>query len=295
MRSVYAGFWKRFFAAAIDYALLVAVSALLGWLSAMSYEAVAGTVTVRTAEGIGNIVGILVWWVYYAALESSARQATLGKQALAIKVVDAGGGRISFARATGRHFAKIVSGLILLIGYLMAGFTARRQALHDMMAGCLVVNRAATEEEIRQAAAAPRMPGWAIALMILGVSALPLGLLAAIAIPAYQDATIKARVRAVVQAGMQATAAIDDFRHRNNAMPRDLKEAGYSAPASPAIRSMGLAPATGTVRIVLGIPALEGNSILFTPAQGSDNHITWTCGSDDIRQQRYLPANCRRN
>jgi uncharacterized RDD family membrane protein YckC len=69
---------------------------------------------------------------------SSRRQATLGKMALGLRVTDLYGRRISFARASGRHFAKIISGMILLIGYIMAAFTHRHQALHDMIAGTLV-------------------------------------------------------------------------------------------------------------------------------------------------------------
>jgi uncharacterized RDD family membrane protein YckC len=81
----------------------------------------------------------LVNWIYEAALESSSHQATLGKMALGLKVTDTEGRQISFARASGRHFAKILSGMILLIGYIMAGFTERKQALHDVIAGTLVV------------------------------------------------------------------------------------------------------------------------------------------------------------
>ena len=77
-------------------------------------------------------------WIYEAAMENSSKQATLGKMALGLKVTDLEGRRISFARATGRHFAKIISKMILLIGYIMAGFTQRKQALHDMIAGTLV-------------------------------------------------------------------------------------------------------------------------------------------------------------
>jgi uncharacterized RDD family membrane protein YckC len=81
----------------------------------------------------------VVGWSYEAGMESSVKQATLGKMAMGLKVTDEQGNRISFARATGRHFAKIISGMILLIGYIMAGFTARKQALHDMIAGTLVI------------------------------------------------------------------------------------------------------------------------------------------------------------
>jgi len=84
-------------------------------------------------------VGFLCAWIYFASLESSASQATLGKRMLGLKVADLSGGRISFGRATGRYFAKILSGVILLIGYIMAGFTEKKQALHDMLAGTLVL------------------------------------------------------------------------------------------------------------------------------------------------------------
>ena len=74
-------------------------------------------------------------------MESSSLQATLGKMIFGMKVTDLNGNRISFARATGRHFAKYLSSMILFIGYIMAGFTERKQALHDMIAGTLVIRR----------------------------------------------------------------------------------------------------------------------------------------------------------
>jgi len=74
-------------------------------------------------------------------MESSELQATLGKMALGICVTDKYGNRISFGRATGRHFAKIISSLTLGIGYLAAAFTEKKQALHDIIAGCLVLKR----------------------------------------------------------------------------------------------------------------------------------------------------------
>jgi uncharacterized RDD family membrane protein YckC len=80
-------------------------------------------------------------WIYYASMESSSWQATLGKKILGLKVTDLAGNRISFARASGRFFGKILSGMILGIGFLMAGFTQRKQALHDILAGCLVLRQ----------------------------------------------------------------------------------------------------------------------------------------------------------
>jgi uncharacterized RDD family membrane protein YckC len=87
-------------------------------------------------------VSLLLSWLYHAYFESCDWQATPGKRVLSIYVTDVNGRRISFLHATGRFFAKMVSGLIPLgIGYIMAGFTQRKQALHDMIASTLVVRR----------------------------------------------------------------------------------------------------------------------------------------------------------
>jgi uncharacterized RDD family membrane protein YckC len=81
-------------------------------------------------------------WLYFAGMESSARQATIGKSAMSLRVTNYEGQRISFGHATGRFFAKIVSGLIpFAIGYIMAAFTEKKQALHDLIAGTLVLRK----------------------------------------------------------------------------------------------------------------------------------------------------------
>jgi uncharacterized RDD family membrane protein YckC len=134
----YAGFWKRFAAFLIDN-LVIAVPLFIVAFIVGFFEGLGGG-TGKVAEGIANLLGFLGSWVYFALMESSAKQATLGKMALGIMVTDLDGNRISFGRATGRYFAKIVSGVILLIGYFMAGWTQRKQGLHDMMAGTLVVD-----------------------------------------------------------------------------------------------------------------------------------------------------------
>ncbi len=152
---MYAGFWRRFIAYLIDYALLTIVIYILAMILGMT--AGIGSVAAETDEtgilALASVFGgfflmlfILLPWLYYSLLESSAKQGTLGKMALGLRVVDYEGRRISFGRATGRYFAKIISGLILLIGYIMAGFTAKKQALHDIMASTLVVMGGSTQE-----------------------------------------------------------------------------------------------------------------------------------------------------
>jgi uncharacterized RDD family membrane protein YckC len=80
-------------------------------------------------------------WLYEAFMESSSYQATLGKMIFGMKVTDLNGNRISFERATGRHFAKWLSAMIFCIGYIMVGFTERKQGLHDLLAGTLVLRK----------------------------------------------------------------------------------------------------------------------------------------------------------
>ena len=81
---------------------------------------------------------ITVGWLYSAVMESSSRQGTVGKMAVGIKVTDLEGNRISFGRATARHFAKVISTMTLMIGFLMIGFTEYHQGLHDFIASTVV-------------------------------------------------------------------------------------------------------------------------------------------------------------
>ena len=130
----YAGFWRRFGAGIVDGALMLVAGIIL----AIIFRHWVGPIR-HAAGGPRLVYWLIVPWLYWALLESSSAQGTLGKMALGITVTDGAGKRISFARATGRHFAKIISGVILLIGFVMIAFTGKRQGLHDIIADCLVV------------------------------------------------------------------------------------------------------------------------------------------------------------
>lgn len=148
----YAGFWRRFVAHLIDQ-IIVGVVAFVVFLPALALlglgigadmmeetEGAIGLVIAAIAAYLMAILMIIVLqWLYYALMESSNKQATLGKLALGIIVTDLGGNRVTFGRATGRYFGKILSGMIFSIGFIMAAFTEKKQALHDMIASCLVV------------------------------------------------------------------------------------------------------------------------------------------------------------
>ena len=127
----------------LQVAALIALSVLLGSDLGLDDD---GLVQGDASEGMMLLVGLgvlglsfLVPLLYFALMESSSMQATLGKKLVGIKVTDARGDRISFWRAVGRYLGKIVSTMTLMIGFLMAAFTKKRQALHDMIASTLVL------------------------------------------------------------------------------------------------------------------------------------------------------------
>ena len=133
----YAGFWRRLVAGILD---TVVVAILRGTILA---GAEGGVFFPALYSAINSfIVGIflLFRWLYFAVMERSSYQATFGKRLVGIKVTDMAGGRITFLRATLRHFAKTLSRMIFYIGYFMISLTEKKQGLHDMIAGCLVVD-----------------------------------------------------------------------------------------------------------------------------------------------------------
>lgn len=143
----YAGFWKRLAAAIIDGLIMVPVNLVVQvpfdispFSPGLGPDAtIDDFTTYLTRIGIASAVTFVLTWLYYALMESSKYRATLGKLVLGIVVTDMDGQRISFGRATGRYFAKIISQIILFIGYLMIAFTEKKQGLHDIIADTLVV------------------------------------------------------------------------------------------------------------------------------------------------------------
>jgi len=139
----YGGFWIRVVAYIIDAIILNVGFGIIARILGIDLFAVdpARMDAAEAMSQLGSFQGIVLVgaWLYFALMESSPRGATVGKMALGLRVVDEQGQRISFLRATGRFFAKFISGLILMIGYLMVAFTDRKRGLHDIMAGTLVV------------------------------------------------------------------------------------------------------------------------------------------------------------
>ena len=137
----YAGFWKRFAAFIIDRIILLVGGGIVGGVFGFIYGLSNPDPNLGMVQLYASFIGSFINFLYFTLFESSPLQATPGKMALGIVVTDLDGNRISYLRALGRYFAKILSLLTFFIGYIMAGLTARKQALHDLIAGCLVVNK----------------------------------------------------------------------------------------------------------------------------------------------------------
>jgi uncharacterized RDD family membrane protein YckC len=125
---IYAGFWKRVVALLVDTVILFILLIPVAFFS-----------LVDSLVWVYYVGSIMLNWLYFAFFESGGWKATPGKKLLKISVVNLSGDRISFARASGRYFAKFFSAIILGIGYLMAAFTSKKQALHDIIADTLVI------------------------------------------------------------------------------------------------------------------------------------------------------------
>ncbi len=155
-RVQYAGFWLRFLAFLIDNVVMglgfglilipiIFLTGLGGFIGAIHPNEDMNDVGIFMLIGViflAATISLVFTWLYHALMESSEWQATVGKKVLGLVVTDMAGQRVSFGRSTGRHFAKIITNMVpAFIGYIMSGFTERKQALHDMLAGCVVLRR----------------------------------------------------------------------------------------------------------------------------------------------------------
>jgi uncharacterized RDD family membrane protein YckC len=138
--GVHPGFWLRFAAYFIDSIIVYVAGFAAGFMVGL-VMASSGVKDQDVLGTLGAIAGMVAAWLYYALMESSLKQATLGKMACGFLVTDMQGQRISFGQATGRYFGMLASILTLGIGFLMCAWTDRKQCLHDMMARCLMFKK----------------------------------------------------------------------------------------------------------------------------------------------------------
>lgn len=190
---------------------------------------------------------------------------------------------------------------ILLIGYLAAVFLAFPMYANGLyyVHICKKIGRTKSatqdkEERLHYVAARGGTSIVASVFITATVTVGIIGILAAIALPAYQDYTVRAKLAEAILAGVQATKAVEDFVYRRKAIPHTLEDAGYvpSLSQSTNVRSMTVDNSNGAVRVVIGFSPLDGKSLRFEPTLDNEKRIVWTCSSDDI-PKRYILSACR--
>jgi uncharacterized RDD family membrane protein YckC/Tfp pilus assembly major pilin PilA len=299
----YADFWARLGAFVIDSIVLTLIWVLV-------------PLAVRAA-GLPVWLALLptfIYFLYYAWFESSSSQATLGKMALGIKVTDMQGERVAFARALGRSLAHLISNFMFFIGYLVSGFTAKRQALHDVIAGTLVVRKRFEPEEIANAGPAPSGGSMLVVGIVIAAffGIFMAGVLAAIAIPAYQDYTIRAQVTEGLSAAgaykVAVAQAYSDGAEWQSISTQSLK----LAPPANLQYVSAIDVISGAIQIKYGKRAnrlIAEKSLVLIPATTRDRDVAWICGraaappgtvpaiADGAQYtslaNKYLPSACR--
>jgi uncharacterized RDD family membrane protein YckC/Tfp pilus assembly protein PilE len=291
----YANFGARLVAFILDRSIIAVICFVLAWLLTMITSSLGG-------DGTVFVYAILMMYllgpIYFSVLESSSLQATWGKRLLGIKVVDYQGNRLSFMHALGRNLGGIVSSFIpFAIGYFMAAFTQRKQAIHDIIASCLVVS---AENEpgvapVNESTSNSNVAIVAICAVVFFVLIAVVGILAAIAIPHYQDYTVRARLANVMVTAKSIAPKVDEYFVDNKRLPRDIQELGValSAEESKYIKSIQIDQRTGQVIArITGVPTAEGMRLLFTPSKVGAADNSWKCSSEEIAA-KLLPPTCR--
>lgn len=282
---VYAGFWQRFAAMFIDgfiigatTLLLVAVCAVLLAVNSTNIGAMLALIALL------YLAGFVISAAYFTLMEAGERGATYGKRALNIRVTDADGNRISTGRALGRWFGHWITNCTFYIGYLIQPFTEKKQALHDMISSTVVIE---TDNKNRGA-------GVAIAIVIgLFLFVAVIGILAAVAIPAYQSYASKARMVSVYKVADQATQAVANFYVTHQQAPVSLLEAGYRDEPSGAVERLIYDADTSEVQVLTSasLPReIARKHLIYTPSVMGDGSIEWVCHSNDIAQMYLSPA-----
>jgi uncharacterized RDD family membrane protein YckC len=281
---LYAGFWERFAALFIDNILLAVMT--------IPVFVVIGTIAGLTGAGnpssldaliiAAYLLPLLLSAAYFILMESGMQGSTFGKRLLKLRVVDTGGNRIGKGRALGRWLAHALSYITLYIGFFIQPFTAKKQALHDMVSGTAVVKTEKT--------------GNTVVIIIAAVATffiLIAGFLAAVSLPAYMDYRTKAKVMQGANLAVPTEMAIAMYYQNTGKLPSSLAEAGISpSELANSAAKVEIVPGTGDFTITFNNnqpPSLAGKSILYSSPGMMGG---WRCTSEDIPQS-LLPRECR--
>lgn len=276
---VYAGFWKRFAALFIDGLLITVASVILILILALL---TGGNSGLMVAMFYLLLFGLSAY--YFVSMEAGPHSATWGKRWLNLKVLDSDGARLSTGRAFARWLAHGISNITFYIGYVMQPFTERKQALHDIVSATVVVDESPDS----------RSGTLAIVLVVGGVGVIAmLGIVAAIAIPAYSTYVGKAQVVQAYSQALNATQQLDRYFAANGKLPDTQAIANLPDPAGDTA-TLHYDEQAGHV-IVTFAPdrgVLAGRHLDFTPTLLIDNTLEWKCSSKDIRPE-LLVTQCK--
>ena len=287
--KIYGGFWLRFVARIIDGLAMRAGLYVLEHIFSGSL----------LIQGLIELAFLLL---YFPLWESSATQATPGKMAIGLQVTDAYGNRIGFWQAFARNFGVIISYLTFFIGFIMAGMTARKQALHDLIAGTFVVRKHELQAwqlvQVQLDRDDPKayrkgMSGWGIAVLVAVGAFVVTPVVAAVSYGGYQRYVTRDQLSEAIELADSAKQAVAAQLKWTRMPPTDNAVVGIGAPETFAGKYVSsVAIKDGVVEVTFGnqaAPILRDKHLLFIPSR-ENSDVTWTCGSSDIAKFIYTTA-----
>lgn len=284
---IYAGFWMRFFAAFLDV-LVLCTGIIIVLVSIGTVIAINGRDSLIDDT---QLVSIFYWGIiflaisYYVFMHSGMQGATYGKRWMNIKVLNTQGGPLTVSRALGRLIARMISHILLFTGFLIQPFTPRKRALHDLIAGTIVVRNNASK----------KIAIMASLLVVLFALMIPaLAIFSAVGLPIFQQRILNVQLEHGMQTGKKATLAVARFYHNNGRVPSVITDAADIS-ISPHIANIEINQQNGELIVTFSASVRAGirnRHLVFTPTQEADLNISWKCHSSDI-EARILPATCQ--
>jgi len=296
---LYAGFWKRFVAYIVDGIIRMIASVFILFLGAYldnpgGFLEAADGGDMGVAGQFATVIVLLIYLLYHPLFEASRHQATPGKMLLGIVVTDAAGQRLSFGHALGRHLASFISWMtsfMLYFGYWMAGITARKQALHDLIANCLVINRDASvelPEDVHYVSGG--FPAWAAVLIALVMLVPVSGIVAAIAIPAYMNYLARATVASTIHETHQQRTLIIDHFEQLGFIPatHEAFEHGWSGIVNEGLAEVALVDRILLITFTGNAPMqLQGATVGLALYGEPGGELEWHCGLSEGQGRRH--------
>ena len=285
---IYAGFWVRFIASLLDVLLLAVCLILIAF-------AFAGLIALTGRDSIvqNPATKTFLYWaiiiasvLYHVLMESGPGGATLGKRWMNIRIVDTEGKRLTVVRALSRLLARLLTFLTLYIGFLLQPFTRRKQGMHDMLAGTLVVQDSENK----------KISIMASLLVLLFTLLVPVvALFSTAGLPLYQQYVLKVQLNNGMQVGQKATQAIAAFYRGHGRVPVQIADADSSIKTTHHVSAIEINQQNGELTLTFSNHAgkqISNKHLLFTPALAADHTISWQCHSSDL-ESRLLPASCK--